>query len=427
MRIHIRNGQVIDPINGINAKTDIFVADGRIVAVDATPAHFSADRVIDAAGLIVCPGLIDISAHLREPGQEYKATIASETRAAAAAGITTVCCAPETTPVVDTPAVVELIHHRAAQAGHIRVVTLGALTDGLAGKQLSNMAALKDAGCVGVSNGRNHIANALVMRRAMEYAATFDLTVFLHVEDEMLKGDGCMHEGPVSTRLGLPGIPEAAETVAVARELALIEQTGVRAHFCRISTARAAQMIARAQHDGLPVTADVAAHQLFLTEMDVADFNSACHVQPPLRTQRDREGLLAALKKGTIGVITSDHQPHEADAKLNPFSQTEPGVAGLETLLPLGLRLVEDEHLDLPVLVMRLSCQPAKILGIEGGSLAIGARADICVFNPHAYWEVNPSQWHSQGRNTPFAGWELKGRASYTVAAGKIVFEQPEL
>lgn len=424
MRIAIKNGRVLDPAQRFDAAMDVFIADGRIAGMGATPAGFVADRVLDASGCIVCPGFVDLSAHLREPGQEHKATIASETRAAAAGGVTTLCCPPSTDPVIDTPAVVDLIHSRSRAAGFARVVTLGALTDGLNGTQLSNMAALKDAGCVAVSNADRPIANALIVRRAMEYAATFGLTVFLHPEDAALRGNGCMHEGAVSTRLGLPGIPEAAETVAVARDLALIEQTGARAHFCRLSSARAAHMVARAQYDGLPITADVAVHHLHLIEVDVGDFNNQCHVLPPLRTLRDRDGLRAALAKGTISVITSDHQPHEADAKLRPFSETEAGISGLETLLPLTLRLVEDGVLDMTSAIERLSWRPAQILGIDGGRIAAGDSADICVFDANEYWNVDTKAFLSRGKNTPFAGWDMKGRVRYTVSGGVVVFER---
>lgn len=422
MRIHIRNGRLIDPARQVDAPQDVYIADGRVVAVGSAPDAFAADRTIDANGLIICPGLVDISAHLREPGQEYKASIATETRAAASAGITTLCCPPTTDPVVDTPAVVDLIHHKAQASGMARVVTLGALTEGLAGNQLSNMASLKEAGCVGVSNARRPLANALVMRRAMEYAATFGLTVFLHPYDAALAAGGCVHEGPIGTRLGLPGIPEAAETVAVARDLALVEQTGVRAHFCRLSTARAVRMIARARFDGLPVTADVAAHQLHLIDVDTGDFNGHCHVLPPLRTQRDQAGLLRGVAEGTIDAITSDHQPHEADAKLRPFSETEPGISALETLLPLTLRLVEDNKLALTQAIALLTCKPAAILGLDAGSLGPGDRADVCIFDPNVFWEVKENTIMSRGRNTPFLGWELKGRVSYTLLHGQLVF-----
>ncbi len=424
IRLHIKSGRVVDPANSIDRIADMFIAAGRIVALDNAPDGFTADRVIDASGLIVAPGLVDLAARLREPGQEHKATIASETRAAASAGITTLCLPPDTDPVIDTPAVVELVHLRAEQAGYARVVALGALTRALAGEQLSEMAALKAAGCVGVSNGREPITNLLSLRRAMEYAVTHDMTVFLHPDEPTLSNNGCVHEGAISTRLGLPGVPEAAETAAVARDLAIIEQVGVRAHFCRLSTARAVQMVGRAQFDGLPVSADVSAHQLFLTEMDILGFNSQCHVLPPLRTQRDRDGLRDGLAHGIITAVCSDHQPHEPDAKLAPFIDTEPGISSLETLLPLLLRLVEEGTLTLSQAVARLTHGPARILGIDAGTLSMGASADICLFDPALIWRIEPRHLRSRGHNTPFAGWEIKGQAVITIFEGRVVYEQ---
>jgi dihydroorotase len=426
MRLWIRNGRVIDPANQVDTVQDLWIADGHIAAVGTPPADFDAERSIDAGGLVVCPGLVDLSAHLREPGQEHKATIASETAAAAASGITTLVCPPDTDPIIDTPAVANLVQRRAQAAGKVRVLTLGALTQGLECTQLSEMGALKEAGCVGVSNARRPIANNVVMRRAMEYAATHDLTVFLHAEDPWLSNGGCVHEGQVGTRLGLAGIPEATETVTVARDLALIQQTRVRAHFCRLSSAQAVRMVARAQFDGLPISADVSAHQLHLTEIDVGDFDSRCHVLPPLRTQRDREGLRGGLAKGTLQAVCSDHQPHEADAKLAPFPATAPGISALETLLPLGLRLVEEGVLNLPDLISRLTWQPAQLLGVAVGTLVTGAIADLCLFDPDEQWEFSAQDMHSRGRNTPFTGWQFKGRTVMTIFGGDIVFERGE-
>ncbi|HKJ21461.1 MAG TPA: dihydroorotase [Gammaproteobacteria bacterium] len=425
MKLAIVNGRLIDPENGIDAERDLYIAHGTILAVGEAPPGFQADERIDAAGKVVCPGLVDLSARLREPGQEHKATIASETRAAASAGITSLCCPPDTDPVVDTPAVAELIRQRAEAAGFARVYPLGALTQALDGTRLSEMAALKAAHCVGVSNALTPLANTQVLRRAMEYAATFDLTVFLHAEDPWLRNDGCAHEGMVSTRLGLPGIPEAAETVAVARDLALIEHTGARAHFCRLSTGKALRMVARAQYDGLPVTADVSAHHLFLTEMDIGDFNSQCHILPPLRTLRDRDALRAGITGTTLAAICSDHQPHEPDAKLAPFSETASGISSLETLLPLTLRLVDEQLLTLSDALARLTCQPARILGIDGGTLGPGKPADVCIFDPDAYRFFSEKDMISRGRNTPFSGWELRGRVTHTLMGGMTVYKCP--
>jgi dihydroorotase len=423
MKLAIINGRVVDPGNQVDKVCGLYIADGRVVAVDKAPPGFAADEQIDATGMVVCPGLVDLSARLREPGDEHKATIASETHAAASAGITSLCCPPDTDPVIDTPAVAELIRQRAAAAGYARVYPLGAMTQGLDGTRLSEMAALRQARCVGISNALTPMGNTQVLRRAMEYAATFDMTVFLHAEDPWLSGNGCIHEGMVGTRLGLPGIPEAAETVAVARDLALIEHTGVRAHFCRLSTAKALRMVARAQYDGLPVTADVSAHHLFLTEMDVGDFNSQCHVLPPLRTQRDRDALRAGVAAGTLSAVCSDHQPHEPDAKLAPFSVTAPGISALETLLPLTLRLVSDNVLSLSDAVARLTCQPARVLGIDAGTLGLGRAADVCIFDPDDYWILEEARMISRGRNSPFFGWELSGRVVYTLLDGAIVYQ----
>lgn len=421
-RIRIHGGRVIDPANHLDERLDVYIADGRIAALGGAPAGFKAAHSIDAGGRIVCPGLVDLSARVREPGQEHKATIATESLAAAAGGITTLCSPPDTEPVVETPADIELIRLRAAAAGRTRIVTLGALTRGLAGEHLSEMAALKQAGCVGLSNALHPLANTLVQRRALEYAATFDLTVFLFANDHALAGNGCAHEGKVATRLGLPGIPEAAETAAVARDLALIEQTGIRAHFCRLTTGRAVHMVARAQYDGVPVTADVAIPYLYLTEIDLGDFDSNCHVIPPLRTTEDRQHLRDGLQRGTLSALCSDHQPHEPDAKLGPFPSTEPGISGLDTLLPLGLRLVDENVLGLAELIRRLTAGPAAILGLAAGTLSVGAAADICVFDPELSWQLDAGSLHSNGHNTPFLGRELKGRATHTLLEGRVVY-----
>jgi len=423
-RIRIAGGRLIDPHNRIDDELDLYIADGRIAAVGATPDGFTSDIELDASGLLVVPGLIDLCARLREPGEEFKATIDSECRAAAAGGITTLCCPPDTDPVIDTPAVIEMIHHRALQVGGARVVGLGALTQNLDGEHLSEMFALKQAGCVGVSNALNPLASTLIQRRAFEYAATFDLTVFLHADDSALSANGCMHEGHVSTRLGLPGIPEAAETVAVARDLALIQQTGVRAHFGRLTTQRAVRMVARAQFDGAPVTADVAVPNLYLTELDVIDFGADYHFIPPLRTQEDRDGLREGLRGGTLAAICSDHQPHEPDAKRAPFPATEPGASGLDSLLPLTLKLVTENHMLLHDAIARVTSGPAKILNLPYGELGIGRAADVCILDPDATWRLDKDSMNSLGKNTPFHGWEMRGQARYTLRDGNIIYSR---
>ena len=425
-RIRISGGRLIDPANSMDELLDICVANGRVVAVGRSADDFSADIELDAGGLYVIPGLIDLNTRLREPGEEFKATIDSECRAAAAGGITTLCCPPDTDPVIDTPAVIELIRHRAQQTGAARVVSLGALTRGLQGEHLSEMAALQRAGCVGVSNALKPLASTYIQRRAFEYAATFGLTVFLHADDTALSAKGCMHEGQLSTRLGLPGIPEAAETVAVARDLALIQQTGVRAHFCRLTTQRAVRMVARARFDDVPVSADVAIPNLYLTELDTIDFGADYHFIPPLRTQEDRDGLLEGLHSGVLSALCSDHQPHEADAKLAPFPATEPGASGLDSLLSLTLKLVEENHLLLPDAIARVTSGPASILNIPYGELSIGRAADICILDPNATWRLDETSMHSMGKNTPFRGWELPGRVRYTLRDGHIIFSSDD-
>ena len=426
MRTRISNGRVIDPANGLDKIMDVYIAEGKIVALDIAPEGFRADSTIDATGQIVCPGLVDLRARLREPGQEHKGTIASETSAAASGGITTLCCPPDTDPVVDTPAVVELIRDRAEEVGKCRVVTLGALTEGLQGSQLSEMDALKRAGCIGVSNAYEPIQNTQVIRRALEYAASLNLTVFIHPEDHWLRNGGCAHEGTISSRLGLSGIPECAETIALVRDLMLVEQAGVKAHFCQLSNARSVKILARAQYDGLPVTADVTAHQLHLTEMDIGDFNANCHVRPPLGTQRDREGLISGLIQGALTAICSDHQPHDIDAKLAPFPETEPGISAFETLLPLSLRVGEENNISTVDLLAKLTIQPAQILGLEAGTLTPGSKADICIFDPNRYWTLSEDKILSRGHNTPFIGWDLKGKVTHTLLEGKLVYTWDE-
>lgn len=422
--ISIRNGRLIDPASGFDAEADLHLAEGRVAAVGAAPPGFHPERTLDARGCLVFPGVVDLSARLREPGLEHKATIASETRAAAAAGITTLCCPPDTSPVIDTPAVAQLIQQTAARHGYARVLPAGALTRGLEGQVLAEIAALKHAGCPVLSQAARPIRATHVARRALEYAATFGMSVFLQPVDADLAEGGCVHEGAVSARLGLPGIPEAAETVAVARDLALAEQTGARIHFRGLSTARALAMLIEARARGVQASADVAIHQLLLTEQHVAGFDADCHVLPPLRTRADRDALRAALARGDLLALCSDHQPHDADAKLAPFPETAPGMSALETLLPLALRLVEEQVLDLPTLIARLTLGPAEILGQRLGRLGAGERADVCVFDPGMVWTPGPDTLFSQGENSPFMGSELHGRVRWTLLDGRVVFER---
>lgn len=423
MRTRIIGGRVIDPANAIDETLDIFIEDGKIVAVSKELKDFNPDETIDASEQWVLPGLVDLSARMREPGSEHKATIESETKAAASTGITTLCCPPDTTPIIDTPAVAELIRKRAEQAGFAKVLPIGALTKQLEDKQLSEMASLKEAGCVAVHNV-TPLQNTQIQRLAMEYAETHNMTVFITPEDNWLRNNGCAHEGRVATKLGLPGIPEAAETAAVARDLALIEQIGVKAHFCRLSTARAVRMVARAQYDGLPVTADVCAHQLHLTDMDISDYDSNCHVIPPLRAQRDKEGLRKGVIENVIQAICSDHQPHEADAKLAPFCSTQAGISALETLLPLSLRLIEEEKLSAIEAIRRLTSGPANVLNLDAGTLGVEKPADICILDPNSYWQLKADNMLSCGHNTPFINWEFKGQVTHTFLNGQMVFSR---
>ncbi len=423
MQIAIQGGRLIDPAHQIDVMTDLFIDAGRIVGIGRPPERFVMERLIDARQRIICPGLIDLCARLREPGATHKASIASESKAAVAGGITTLIYPPDTDPVIDEPSVVEFIRRRAKAAGHARILTLGALTHRLRGERLAEMAALKEIGCIGVSDGGQPVTNTLVLRRALEYAATFDLTVFLTPLDSCL-GAGIAHEGQVSTRMGLPGIPTAAETGAIARDLELIRDSGVRVHFGRLSCARSVELIARAQAEGLPVTADVAIHHLHLSEADLGGFDSQCHVRPPLRSARDRDALKTALANGVLGALCSDHQPHEPDAKQAPFGDTEPGISGLDTLLALSLRLVQDQLLPLATVLERLTYGPARILGLDSGHLGIGAIADICIFDPEIPWQVNAEMLRSRGQNTPFLGWELQGQVTHTLLEGRIVYER---
>ena len=423
MKILIRGGHVVDPANRVDREADVGVAGGRVLFVGEATAGFEPDWTIDASGHWVLPGLVDLCARLREPGEEHKASIASETAAAAAGGITRLVCPPDTRPVIDTPAMANMIRDRAESGGFSRVHPLGALTVGLAGDRLTDMAMLADAGCVGVSNGQRAVENTLVMRRAMQYASTFDIPVFLNPQDPWLMGNGVIHEGEISTRLGLPVIPEAAETVGVARDLALIETSGARSHISLLSCGRSVGMVREAREAGLPVSVSVAIHQLLLTERNVGAFDARYKVIPPLRTERDRNALLEGILDGAIDVICSDHQPHGADAKLAPFVEAATGIAGLESLLPLTLSLVRSGVLPRTRAVAALTCNPARVIGIDAGHLAPGSLADLCIVDPEGRWRLTPETMKSRGRNSPFIGEELVGRVEMTFSAGRPVFD----
>lgn len=423
--ILITNGRIIDPASDFDSVAELAIHKNKIVGVGASiPTDFNATEVIDAQGCWILPGIIDLGAYLREPGQENKTRIPFETHSAVSAGITRICCMPETDSPIDSGATVRLIRSKAKQAGFARVSVIGALTQKLEGEQLSHMGSLKYVGCVGLSQGHQAIKDLSTLRKAMEYAATYELPLFLHPLEHSLMIAGGMHEGALSTRLGLAPIPVAAETAAMAQILTIVEQTGCPVHFCRLSTADSIKMLKQAKASGLPVTADVAAHQLFLTEMDVADYNPLCHTIPPLRSERDRDALREAAANGDIDAICSDHQPHEIDAKLAPFEETSPGISGFETLLPLVMRLVEEKVLSETQAISYLTDKPAKLINVESGSLQTGRTADLSIYDPNAFWQLDASQLISEGKNSPFTGWSFTGKTIKTLVKGKTVYPQ---
>ena len=418
----IRGARVLDAARGFDGRADVGIRDDRIDAVDARLDAKSYAQTVDAKGLWLMPGIVDLAARFREPGQTHKASFRSEVAAAQAAGITTILLPPDTAPVIDSPAMLLRVQRIAAQAGGLNVRVLGALTKGLGGEALAELSALKNAGAVGASQALAPIRDLLVARRALEYAQGLGLTVHVFAQDAALAGNGCAHEGPVATRLGLPSIPAAAEVAALRFWISLVEDTGARVHFCRLSTARGAELIEAAQSRGLPVTADVAAHQLFLTDVDLDGFNALCHVIPPLRSAADRDALRAAVSAGVIAAICSDHQPHEADAKINPLPLTEPGLSALETLLPLALELVHDGLLTPLAMAARLADGPARIAGLDDSRIAAGSPADLVLIDPELAWTLRAERLRSAGRHTPFEGRKLRGRAVRTFYRGHSVY-----
>jgi len=425
MNLLIRDGLVVDPVALTSRRLDLYLENGKLIAIGAPPDAFKPDQTIDVDGQWIMPGLVDCQARLRDPGQPEKANIESETGAAIKNGITTLCIPPDTQPVIDNSATVELIHHRNEVYGHqARVYPIGALTRGLDGEQLSNMASLKVNGCIAFSNATRPLANNLVQRRAMDYASGQQSLVIIQPLDADLLGDGCAHESAIATRLGLPAIPEAAETAALAKDIELVAQTGARTHFGQLSCARSVDMIRRAKTKGLPITADCAMHQLFLTDHDIGHFDSNKLTLPPLRSQYDRDALRQGIVDGSIDCICSDHQPHEVDAKLRPFPSAEPGISALDTLLALALRLVEEELLPLAELISKLTINPAKILGLEGGRIEIGEPADLIIVDPGIHWICRGTEFISKGKNTAFEGWDLQGQVNYTLVDGKVVYQR---
>ncbi len=423
MKIHIKNGRVIDPKNNIDSKLDLFIAAGKIVGIGNAAEGFTANHIIDAENKVICPGLVDLSARLREPGDEYKARLVSELQAAVAGGVTSLACPPDTDPVLDEPGLVEMLKHRAKQQGLAHVYPLGAMTRQLEGKALSEMSELTAAGCVGFSQANVAVTDTQVLWRAMEYAATFGFTLFLHAEEPFLAAKGVAHDGEVATRLGLKGIPSAAEALALASILRIAKETGAKVHISRLSTAEGVDMVRTAKKQGLLISCDVSANHLHLTEHDIGYFDANCHLKPPLRTQRDKDALSAGLKDGTIDAICSDHTPVDDDAKLAPFAEAEIGATGLELLLPLTLKWAAEHKVSLLHAIKLITESSAQILGIPGGHLSLNSDADLCIFDPNEYWKIDPNALKSQGKNTPFTGLELAGKVKLTLVHGQIVYQ----
>ena len=433
MKILIKNGRLIDPASGRDGPGDVAIAGGRIVGLGAVSADFQPDRTLDASGCIVAPGLVDLAARLREPGHEHEGMLESELNAAAAGGITSLVCPPDTDPPLDEPGLVEMLKFRARKLSLCRLFPLGALTRNLAGEVLTEMAELTEAGCVGFSQAEVPVTDTLVLLRALQYASTFGYTVWLRPQDRWL-GTGVAASGAVATRLGLSGVPVAAETVALLTIIELVRTTGARVHLCRLSSAAGVALLRAAKAEGLPISADVSINSLHLTDVDIGFFNPAMRLTPPLRQGADRAALRAALADGTLDALVSDHTPVDEDAKNLPFGEAEPGATGLELLLSLALKWGGDAGLPLPTTLARITCGPVRVLGDALGSLAssagqlrTGGVADVCVFDPSAVWTAAPGGLVSQGKHTPFAfdatGFALPGRVRATLVAGTLAFE----
>jgi dihydroorotase len=423
MKIEINNGRVIDPANGVDRKTSLFIAAGKVAAIGAAPPAWHANRVIDAAGLIVCPGLIDLSARLREPGFEYKATLESEMQAAIAGGVTSLACPPDTDPPLDEPGLVEMLKHRARSLNCAHVYPVGALTEGLRGETITEMGELVEAGCIAFSQADAPLVDTQVLLRAMQYAATFGYRVWLRPQDAYLARGGIAHDGEIAMRLGLATIPAAAETIAIDTIFTLARATGVRIHLARLSTHEGVARVREARRSGMQVSCDVSINHLHLCDVDIGWFNPNCRLIPPLRGVRDREAIRAGLVDGTIDAICSDHTPVDDDGKQLPFAEAEPGATGLELLLPLTLQWAQQEKRPLASALSRITVDPARVLGIDAGHLSQGGPAEVCIFDPEAWWTVEAQALRSQGKNTPFLGLEVPGRVRYTLVAGQIVHE----
>ncbi len=431
MKILIKNGRVIDPASGLDAVGDVAIASGRIVSLKTAPADFSPNKVIDADGCIVMPGLIDLSARLREPGHEHEGMLESELAAAVAGGVTSLVCPPDTDPVLDEPGLVEMLKFRAEKLHQSRVFPLGALTRGLKGETLTEMIELTEAGCVGFSQAEIPLGNTQVLMRALQYASSFGYTVWLRPQEIHL-GKGVAASGPLATRLGLSGVPVAAETIALHTIIELVRSTGARVHLCRISSASGLALVAAAKAQGLPITCDVSINSLHLTDVDIGYFDSRARLEPPLRQQRDRDALRKGLADGTVDALVSDHTPVDEDAKTLPFAEAEPGATGLELLLSLACKWSGDSGGEATLMraLAVLTCEPARVLGASlgplqasAGRLLEGGVADVCVFDPAAMWTVEPGSLRSQGKHTPFSGYQLPGRVRYTVVGGHLAYQ----
>ena len=423
MKIHIKGGRLVDPKHGVDALRDVYIAAGKVVGIGEAPSGYSANRTIDASGLIVCPGLVDLAARLREPGFEYKATLDSEMEAAVAGGVTSLACPPDTDPPLDEPGLVEMLKYRAKSLNRARVYPVGALTQALQGQRLTEMAELRDAGCVAFSQADAPFADNQVLFLALQYASTFGFPVWLRALDQALARNGVAHDGQVATRLGLPAIPVFAETAALSIILLLARETGARVHLARVSSAEGVEMIRRAKAEGVAVTCDVAVHHVHLSEMDIGYFDANCRVMPPFRSERDRTALRRALAEGTIDAVCSDHTPVDDDSKQLPFSEAEAGVTGLELLLPLTLKWASEVGVPLPNAIGRMTCDAARVLGIDAGHLGVGSAADVCIFDAAKHWKIEPAVLKSQGKNTPYIGYEVEGRVCCTLVDGQVVFE----
>lgn len=423
MNIHIQNGRLIDAFQNVDAAQSLFIADGKIAALNVAPNGFKADKIIDAAGKIVCPGLVDLSARLREPGFEHKATLESEMLAAVTGGVTSLVCPPDTDPVLDEPGLVEMLKRRADALHQTRVYPLGALTVGLKGERLSEMVELTEAGCVGFFNANQPITNTNTLFRAMQYAATYGYTVWLCAEESHLANNGIAHDGEVATRLGLAGIPVSAETVMISTVTILMRETGAKVHLARLSSRLGVDAVRAAKADGLALTCDVGIHHLLLTDRDIGYFDTQYRFAPPLRSPADRDALSRGVIDGSIDAICSDHTPLDDDAKNVPFGEALPGSTGLELLLPLTLKWARQAEVPVPLALKKISRDPARLLGLSAGSLGIGQPADICIFDPKAFWAVTPQTLRSQGKNSPYLKRELEGRVTHTLVNGKLVFQ----